>query len=461
MNLNFTFQWTRDGLDIPGAVNTSYVVQPQDKGHSLFFRVLASNATTGLSTPATSLGKVAPASGPALTITGTPGPAATIGQPYSFTPTTAGGTAPCTFSMPSGTLPTGLTLNANTGAITGTPTISQTQSGMMIRATDHVGATDHLGPFSISTGISVTPATWKATVLGAPGGSVIVLQPGAYGDMRIDPFTSPGVTVSASPGAIANSLLLDTVSNIAWRGLEVTGLYGFGAVTAYGPSNISFDGFHIHGQTSGTAFSLVGGTNVSITNNEIDHIGSGVGVQNTDHLTISGNNLHDLVVDGVLCLGATHVTVSGNTIQSLTPQAGDHPDAIQFAASGAGPSDTVTVSGNIIKRGSGDLLQGIFIENTNNITINGNAMAGTMFGGIELITATNVSIDTNFVQGFTDGESRIQPRGCTNVSVTNNTAETITNGPEPNINYSASGNTIIPAAAIGDYSAMNAWLAGH
>jgi hypothetical protein len=48
--------------------------------------------------------------------------AATVGTPYSQTLAASGGTAPYTWSISVGALPTGLTLNASTGAITGTPT---------------------------------------------------------------------------------------------------------------------------------------------------------------------------------------------------------------------------------------------------------------------------------------------------------------------------------------------------
>jgi len=56
-------------------------------------------------------------------------PAATVGQPYSYTLTEAGGVPPVTWSITAGSLPAGLSLNSNTGVISGTPSIaSQTVS---------------------------------------------------------------------------------------------------------------------------------------------------------------------------------------------------------------------------------------------------------------------------------------------------------------------------------------------
>src|SRR5437016_3260369 len=58
-----------------------------------------------------------------LTVSPASLPPAPQGTPYNQTVSASGGTAPYTFSIISGALPPGLSLNASTGAITGTPTI--------------------------------------------------------------------------------------------------------------------------------------------------------------------------------------------------------------------------------------------------------------------------------------------------------------------------------------------------
>lgn len=58
---------------------------------------------------------------PAITLSPLTLPPGTIGNPYNQTVTAAGGVAPYTYAVASGALPTGLNLNAATGAITGTP----------------------------------------------------------------------------------------------------------------------------------------------------------------------------------------------------------------------------------------------------------------------------------------------------------------------------------------------------
>lgn len=57
---------------------------------------------------------------------GCPNAEGVVGEPYSSEVTVVGGTPPYTFEIISGTLPDGLTLDENTGAITGTPTTGGT-----------------------------------------------------------------------------------------------------------------------------------------------------------------------------------------------------------------------------------------------------------------------------------------------------------------------------------------------
>jgi hypothetical protein len=67
-------------------------------------------------------------------------PPATKNSAYSSGVTASGGTAPYTYAVTVGALPAGLSLNASTGAITGTPT-SPGYFAFTIRATDNVAAT--------------------------------------------------------------------------------------------------------------------------------------------------------------------------------------------------------------------------------------------------------------------------------------------------------------------------------
>jgi len=76
-----------------------------------------------------------------LNITTTSLPNGAIGVAYSQTLQATGGTTPYTWSIPSGSLPSGLSLTQSTGVISGTPTAIGT-SNFTARVTDAVSATD-------------------------------------------------------------------------------------------------------------------------------------------------------------------------------------------------------------------------------------------------------------------------------------------------------------------------------
>ena len=75
-------------------------------------------------------------------------PAATVGQPYSATLQSGGGTGPANWAVTLGSLPAGLTLNAATGVISGTPTANG-QNGFIVTTTN-------AGPPSLSSTVSLS-----------------------------------------------------------------------------------------------------------------------------------------------------------------------------------------------------------------------------------------------------------------------------------------------------------------
>ncbi len=88
---------------------------------------------------------------PPLGISGTPVVTASKGTAYAgFTVVGFGGTPAYSYSVASGTLPPGITLNSSSGAVSGTPTTSGVYAGIVLRATDAVSATADLAPFSIA-----------------------------------------------------------------------------------------------------------------------------------------------------------------------------------------------------------------------------------------------------------------------------------------------------------------------
>ena len=94
---------------------------------------------------------------PAFQITLTSLPAGTIGVAYNQTITTAFGVAPVTFSVISGALPNGLSLNASTGAITGTPGNNAGSYTFTIQAQDSTSPTPRFATQQYTISILCTP----------------------------------------------------------------------------------------------------------------------------------------------------------------------------------------------------------------------------------------------------------------------------------------------------------------
>src|ERR1019366_4349861 len=129
---------------------------------------------------------------------------------YSSALVATGGVPPYTFSITSGSLPTGLTLNPSTGAITGTPTAAGTFT-FTAQVVDSRGTA--AGTTSTSCSIVIAPAPPTLTCPTATGTVGVAYSSALVATGGVPPYTfsitsgslPPGLTLNPSTGAITGT----------------------------------------------------------------------------------------------------------------------------------------------------------------------------------------------------------------------------------------------------------------
>nr|WP_269800651.1 putative Ig domain-containing protein [Janthinobacterium sp. 64] len=288
-------------------------------------------ATNGLGTsaPATVTITVSP---PAITVTPGTLPAATVGTAYNRTVAAANGMAPYAYAVSAGALPAGLTLDAATGVLSGTPTAGGTFN-FTVRATDssagngpYVGAQAYTLTVATPT-ISITPTVMPAMTAGvaysqgitAAGGTATYSYTVTAGSVPTGLSLAPDGTLSGTPAA--------------------AGAYNF-TVTATDSStgNGPYTGSRAYSVTVAAGAPVAGNVSATVA------YGSSA---NPITVNLSGGAATSVAVAS----GASHgtVTASGTSI-SYTPTAGyGGPDSFTYTATNglgtsAPASVTITVS---------------------------------------------------------------------------------------------------------------------
>jgi hypothetical protein len=470
--MSFDIQWTRDGSDIGGATSNTYVVQAADRGHTLGFRLIARNAVGSTTATAPSVPI------PAITLSGAPAASATVGVAYSFTPTASGGTAPYTYSLPSGTLPAGLSLNTSTGAITGTPTTAQTSTGLVLKVTDNVGATGQLSAFTITvanaSGTAVTPATWRAALAAASPGTTLLMAAGDYGPMGIYGVSkaAPGVMLQGQAGVTCSYIDFGGAAGVGISGFTFTGLYNgqYGIYVESGCDRIVVDHMTTAGNNPGAVHSGVGiwcrgATNLTITNNTLANLADGIDGLDCSNVTIAGNHITKISDNFIFWSSLKNAVIEKNYLANFDfIDGGTHPDTIQIASTGAtGRSSNITIRYNNYDAKTGVAAQGIaFVGDVDGVTITGNCTFGAQYNGCSVASSTNVTITDNFVQGWTYSPGILARGASDTVAMSGNWCANTPTTIEACTNVTIGSNTLIAnATGSGDATLRNTWLAAH
>lgn len=139
-------------------------------------------------------------------------PAGMINAPYSQTVAVTGGTGALTYSISSGTLPPGLSLNTASGAITGTPTGASGTASFTVKVTDSstAGAVSATQPLTLLINPTGPPSISTTTLPAAVEGTAYTQTVQATGyaplSFSVSAGTLPaGLTLASGTGVISGT----------------------------------------------------------------------------------------------------------------------------------------------------------------------------------------------------------------------------------------------------------------
>lgn len=316
--------------------------------------------------------------------------------------------------------------------------------------------------------VFTTVAALVAAAPKAQPGSTLILAKGTYKEALIlknAKFASPGITIDGA-GASIGGLEVDLCAGITFTGFEITVSQRTQVVANVTNSQgVAFIGGKMHDPVNKNRRGLMfrDSKKCSADGVEFENLGTGVLIVASPDTSVANSLFHDINgADGVQSNKSGFVSITGNRFTDFFPTPGAHPDAIQFITTGqTAPVTDIIVAGNIVVRGKGGIIQGVFMSDEakvgyQNVTITGNALVGCMFNGIATNNATAQNIADNLVQPYTDMNSWVQINGGSGVAASNAAPQVV--APKA---VSVTGTTTVKAVPIGDLAPLDAWLRAH
>ncbi|GAB3791141.1 putative Ig domain-containing protein [Dyella agri] len=315
-NAPYSFSISSGSLP-PGLLisNTGVISGTPTAGNSYTFTVQVTDAASNTATRTYTAVTIASAT---ITLSPSSLPNATQNSAYSQTVTASGGTSPYTYAVTSGSLPTGLQLNANTGVLSGTPT-GHGLSSFTITTTDSSSGT---GPYTGSQAytLSVTASTPVIGPTTLPNGTVAV----SYSQTISASNGNPPYVFTLNAGSLPPGLTLSSNGTLAGTP-TAGGSYVFTLMVTDGVGNTatrSYSGFTINAPT----LSLSPASVTAAT----------VGAAYSQSFSASGGTApYTYAESGSLPAGMSWNT-STATLSGTPTQAGSFPITVQITDSSGG-----------------------------------------------------------------------------------------------------------------------------
>ena len=200
----YTFSLASGALPAGTTLNTSTGTvsgTPTTAGaFSYTIKVTDSGSPAQTATTTTMSGTIAPST---LSISPTASATTQVGQNYSQTNAASGGTTPYTFSLASGALPAGTTLNTSTGTVSGTPTTAGAFSYT-------IKVTDSGSPAQTATTTTVSGTIAPPTLSISPTASATTQVGQSYSQTNAASGGTTPYTFSLASGALPAGTTLST-----------------------------------------------------------------------------------------------------------------------------------------------------------------------------------------------------------------------------------------------------------
>jgi len=332
--------------------------------------------------------------------------------------------------------------------------------------------------FSVNSTAGLISALSKAK-----SGDVVTVASGTYSNVAIKNLQVAGnVTITsanADKPAVFTDLLVRNSSGLTFQNLELAA--GANAALPFqvaGSSNIVLDRLDVHGTLNGSSHDdgqlmiVRSSKNVVVSNSEFQQASNALAHLDNDGLTIVNNSFHDLRTDGVRGGGTSNLLISNNYFTDFYPKmgtrevGGDHPDAIQLWTTNTKASaSNITITDNLIVRGDGLPVQGIFFRDQvgglpyKNVLVSGNTVIGGIANGIGLSGIDGLVATNNEVIAIEGQASHIILNQTSNAVLKDNQASSFLVTDATVSNVSRSDNIKLDTLSVAEGKALAATLA--
>lgn len=323
-----------------------------------------------------------------------------------------------------------------------------------------------------------TVAQLNSALASAHGGETIRLAPGVYSGLGTKELNyASGVTITSADEthpAVITPFYLSKSANITFSHIEffTAGSNDPQPFRVYHSKSISYIHDNFHGDLgvppsseSCTGIRFFSSENISMTENDFSRLRVGIVNDNVSGGVFSDNSFHDMRSDGMDTIESNHILITNNVFTDFEPADGDHPDAMQFwgnRGTTTSPHD-FTVDGNLVARGSGRPIQGVFMGGDfipyQDVIISNNIVVGGHYNAIAVGGAENLKILSNIVAAYSDYGSFIRMQRITGLTVTHNAAHRYLFADDSKVTQSA--NALNDNTFDGGKALVAKWLRAH